>query len=64
MKNQLIFVSKVLFISAVISFFIKYVAPSLLIPETATSALIIILLPNVIMATILIWQISKKQKIN
>ncbi|MEM6752505.1 MAG: hypothetical protein AAF630_05990 [Cyanobacteria bacterium P01_C01_bin.38] len=64
MKNQFIFVSKVVFISAVISLFIKYVAPSLSIPETATNALIIILLPNVIMATILIWQLSKKQKIN
>ncbi|MCJ8281690.1 MAG: hypothetical protein MJK14_17990 [Rivularia sp. ALOHA_DT_140] len=64
MKNQLIFVSKVLFISAVISLFIKYVAPNFSIPETAANALIIILLPNVIMASLLIWKISQKYKIN
>lgn len=64
MKNQFIFVSKVLLLSAVISLFIKYVAPNLSIPETATNALIIILLPNLIMATLLIWQISIRQKTN
>ncbi|MEM6399994.1 MAG: hypothetical protein AAF757_07120 [Cyanobacteria bacterium P01_D01_bin.116] len=64
MKNQFIFVLKVLLLSAVISVFIKYVAPSLSIPETATNALIIILLPNVIMATLLIWQISGRQETN
>ena len=64
MKNQFIFVLKVLLLSAAISLFIKYVAPNLSIPETATTALIIVLLPNVIMATILGWQLSKKQKIN
>ena len=64
MKNQFIFMLKVLFLSGAISLFIKYLAPSLSIPETATNALIIVLLPNVIMAAILIWQLSKKQKIN
>jgi len=64
MKNQFIFVLKVLLLSAVISVLIKYVAPSFPIPETATNALIIILLPNVIMATLLVWQISIRQKIN
>ena len=64
MKNQLIFLLKVLLLSAIISFFIKYIGPSLSIPETATSALIIVLLPNVIMATVLLWQLSRKQKIN
>lgn len=64
MKNQFIFVSKVLLLSAGISLFIKYVAPNLSIPETATNALIIILLPNLIMATLLIWQISIRQKTN
>lgn len=64
MKNQFIFVSKVLLLSAIISLFIKYVAPNLSIPETATNALIIILLPNLIMATLLIWQISIRQKTN
>ncbi len=64
MKNQIIFILKVLFISVAISLFIKYLAPGLPIPETATSALIIVLLPNVVIATILIWQLSNKQKIN
>lgn len=64
MKNQFIFILKVFFLSGAISLLIKYLAPSLSIPETATNALIIILLPNVIMATILIWQLSKKQKVN
>lgn len=64
MKNQFIFILKVLLLSAVISIFIKYVAPSLSIPETATNALIIVLLPNVIMATVLLWQLSRKEKLN
>ncbi|MGB7379497.1 MAG: hypothetical protein WA959_23415 [Rivularia sp. (in: cyanobacteria)] len=64
MKNQFIFMLKVLFLSAAISLFIKYLAPSLSIPETATNALIIVLLPNVIMAAILIWQLSRRQKVN
>ncbi len=64
MKNQFIFVLKVLLLSWLISVFIKYLAPSLSIPETATSALVIVLLPNVIVAASLGWQLSKKQKIN
>ena len=64
MKNQFIFVLKVLFLSAVISVFIKYLGPSLSIPETTTSALIIVLLPNVIVAAALLWQLSRKQKLN
>ncbi len=64
MKNQFIFMLKVLLLSGAISLFIKYLAPSLSIPETATNALIIILLPNVIMATILVWQLSRRQKVN
>ena len=63
MKDQIIFLLKVLLLSAVISFFIKYVAPSFSIPETATNALIIVLLPTVIMATILLWQLSQKENI-
>ena len=64
MKNQFIFVSKVLFISAVISCFIKYIAPNFSIPGTATNALIIILLPNIIMLSVLIWQVFRVQKLN
>ncbi len=64
MKNQFLFVLKVLLLSVLISICIKYLAPSLSIPETATSALIIVLLPNVIVAIALLWQLSRKQKIN
>ncbi len=64
MNNQFIFLLKVLLLSAAISVFIKYLAPSLSIPETATNALIIVLLPNVIVAAILLWQLSRKPKIN
>ncbi len=59
MKNQFIFIFKLLLLSTVISLGIKYLAPSLSIQETAINALIIVLLPNVIMATILVWQLSK-----
>ncbi len=64
MKNQFLFMLKVLLLSGAISLFIKYLAPSLSIPETATNALIIVLLPNVIMLTILVWQLSRRQKVN
>ncbi|AFY53860.1 hypothetical protein Riv7116_1294 [Rivularia sp. PCC 7116] len=64
MKNQFIFLLKVLLLSVAISFFIKYLAPSFSIAETSVNALIIVLLPNVIMATILLWQLSKTQKVN
>lgn len=63
MKNQFIFVLKVLLLSAVISILIKYLGPSLAIEETATNALIIVLLPNIIVATVLLWQLSRKQEI-
>ncbi|MDZ8188986.1 MAG: hypothetical protein RMX96_29550 [Nostoc sp. ChiSLP02] len=56
MKNQLDFVLKLLLLSALISALIKYVAPSLSIPATATNALIIVLLPNAIVAIALLWR--------
>lgn len=64
MKNQFLFVLKVLLLSVLISICIKYLAPSLSIPANKTSALIIVLLPNVIVAIALLWQLSRKQKIN
>jgi len=64
MKNQLIFIFKVLLVSWAISVFIKYLAPNLSIPETATNALIIVLLPNIIMAAVLLWQLSREPNIN
>ncbi|MBF2015069.1 MAG: hypothetical protein IGS23_07680 [Rivularia sp. T60_A2020_040] len=63
MKNQLIFILKVLLLSWAISVFIKYLAPNLSISETATNALIIVLLPNLILATVLLWQLFRKPNI-
>ncbi|MGF1675207.1 MAG: hypothetical protein ACFCUV_16200 [Rivularia sp. (in: cyanobacteria)] len=63
MKNQLIFILKVLLLSWAISVFIKYIAPNLSIPETATNALIIVLLPNLIVAAVLLWQLFRKPNI-
>ncbi|NJM21857.1 MAG: hypothetical protein HC836_45405 [Richelia sp. RM2_1_2] len=64
MKNQLIFILKVLLLSWAISVFIKYIAPNLSIPETATNALIIVLLPNLIVAAVLLGQLFRKPNIN
>lgn len=64
MKNQFTFILKVLLLSVAISFFIKYLAPSFSIPETSVNALTIVLLPNLIMAIILLWQLSKTQKVD
>ncbi|MUG95640.1 hypothetical protein F7734_26095 [Scytonema sp. UIC 10036] len=56
MQNQLGFVFKVFFLSAVLSVLIKYASTSPLIPATATNALIIVFLPSVIMAGFLLWR--------
>ncbi|MEB3219331.1 MAG: hypothetical protein VKN72_24285 [Nostocales cyanobacterium 94392] len=64
MKNQFIFIFKVLLVSWAISVFIKYLAPNFSIAETAANALIIVLLPNVIMGAVLLWQLSRKPNIN
>ncbi len=50
MKSQALFIVKLLIISAVLSMAIKYVAPSLAIPPTATNALIAVLLPTIMLA--------------
>ncbi|KAF3891210.1 MULTISPECIES: hypothetical protein [Nostocales] len=60
MQNQLGFVFKVFFFSALLSVLIKYAPGSPLIPATVTNALIIVFLPSVIMAGLLLW----KQKQN
>jgi hypothetical protein len=56
MENQLSFIVKLLVLSALLSVLIKYVLPSIVIPATATNALIIVLLPTVIMAIALLWR--------
>jgi hypothetical protein len=62
MENQLGFVLKLLLLSALLSLLIKYVAPSVSIPATATNALIIVLLPNVIIAIALLWRFQAQRQ--
>ncbi|AFZ25713.1 hypothetical protein Cylst_3577 [Cylindrospermum stagnale PCC 7417] len=56
------FVLKLILLSGLLSLLIKYAAPSLLIPATATNALIIVLLPTVIMAIALLWRIPRQKQ--
>ncbi|MEA5506329.1 hypothetical protein VB735_25105 [Halotia wernerae UHCC 0503] len=62
MKNQLGFVIKLFLISALISLLIKYVAPSLSIPATATNGLILVFLPIVILAIALLWRFQVQKQ--
>jgi len=62
MQNQLVFVLKLLLLSALLSILIKYVGPSLSIPATATNALIIVLLPIAIMAIALLWRFQAQKQ--
>ncbi|WP_041233141.1 hypothetical protein [Cylindrospermum stagnale] len=62
MENQMGFVLKLILLSGLLSLLIKYAAPSLLIPATATNALIIVLLPTVIMAIALLWRIPRQKQ--
>ncbi|WP_460205111.1 hypothetical protein [Scytonema sp. NUACC21] len=60
MQNQLIFVLKVLLLSAGLSVLIKYALPNLPIPPTATNALIIVFLPTVIVGSVLLWRFQNQ----
>jgi hypothetical protein len=62
MENQLGIVLKLLLISALLSLLIKYAAPSLSIPATASNALIIVLLPIVIIAIALLWRFQAQKQ--
>jgi len=62
MQNQLGFIVKLIFFSAVLSFLIKYEGTSLAIPQTTTNVIVIILLPTLIMTGLLLWRISKTSK--
>ncbi|MFM7407993.1 MAG: hypothetical protein ACKO3K_15410 [Cuspidothrix sp.] len=52
---------KLLSFSALVSVFIKSADP-LWIPATVTNALIMVLSPTIIMATLLLWRIPKQQQ--
>ncbi|WP_206754778.1 hypothetical protein [Dolichospermum sp. FACHB-1091] len=60
MENQLGFFLKLLLFSASLSLVIKYADP-LWIPATATSALIMVLSPTMVMATVLLWRVPRQK---
>lgn len=62
MKNQLFFLLKLLLLSTVISFLIKYAGPMLLLPATSLNALILVLLPTLIMITLLLWRMPAQKQ--
>lgn len=62
MENQMGFILKLLLLSALLSLLIKYAAPSLTIPATASNALIIVLLPPVILAIALLWRFQAQKQ--
>ncbi len=53
MENQVGLIVKVMLLSGVLSFLIKYAATDILIPATVTNVLILVLSPTVIMAVLL-----------
>ena len=55
------FLLKLLLSSALLSVLIKYAAPFLWIPATVTSALIMVLSPTMVMATVLLWRVQKQK---
>ncbi|MFN7529275.1 MAG: hypothetical protein ACK5QA_17890 [Dolichospermum sp.] len=55
------FLLKLLLSSALLSVLIKYAAPFLLIPATVTSALIMVLSPTMVMATVLLWRVPRQK---
>jgi hypothetical protein len=61
-ENQMGLILKLLLLSALLSLLIKYAAPSLAIPTTASNALIIVLLPPVILAIALLWRFQVQKQ--
>lgn len=57
MDNKPAFILKVLILSALISLLIKYGGPLLDLPATATSALVAVLLPSVVVGLLLGWRL-------
>ncbi|TAE59276.1 MAG: hypothetical protein EAZ76_05005 [Nostocales cyanobacterium] len=62
MKNQLSFLLKLLILSAIISYLIKYVCPMLEIPETSTNAIILVILPTLIMTIIFLARMNLQKQ--
>ena len=64
MNNNLGFVVKVLVLSSLLSVLIKYAGPYLSLEATNINALIIVLLPNVMIAIALLWRFQSSLKQN
>jgi uncharacterized YccA/Bax inhibitor family protein len=62
MENKLGLVLKVLLMSIVLSFLIKYAAPSLRVPGTDAVALIMVLLPVAMIAIALLWRFQMQRQ--
>ncbi|MEB3339609.1 hypothetical protein [Okeania sp.] len=60
MNNQIIFILKVLILSAGLSLLIKYFCPDLSIPSTTINALIIVLIPPIFVGMLLGWQLLQQ----
>jgi hypothetical protein len=62
MENKLGLVLKVFLMSIVLSFLIKYAAPSLRIPGTDAVALFMVLSPPVMIAIALLWRFQMQRQ--
>jgi hypothetical protein len=62
MENKLGLVLKVFLFSTLLSFLIKYAAPSLMIPGTDTIALVMVLLPSIVIAIALLWRFQAQRQ--
>ena len=62
MKSQILFIVKLLIVSAVLSVAIKFAPIS--IPPTATNALIAVLLPTIVMTVTFLWRYANLKKVN
>ncbi len=60
MNNKIIFIIKVLILSAGLSLLIKYGGPYLSIPSTAINALIAVLIPPIVVGILLGWQLLQQ----
>ena len=62
MENKLGLILKVFLFSTLLSYLIKYAAPSLMVPGTDAVALIMVLSPAVIMAIALLWRFQAQRQ--
>lgn len=60
MNNKIIFIIKVLILSAGLSALIKYGGPYLSIPSTAINALIAVLIPPIVIGILLGWRLRQE----